>query len=144
MSRLLSVAILLLIVIYIVRAVKKLAPELPEEEEDEIDLHQRALQLLLDDGYQIVSMREEISCGIQVDEETLKADLVADFTVRRDGKTYVVKLREDGEEEQENAAELRRELLPYYLLYRPSGVLYLDPEDETIQVIQFDIEQRRT
>ena len=137
------VSILLLIVIFIVRAVKKLAPELPEEEEDEIDVHQRALQLLLDDGYQIVSMREEIFCGIQVDEEALKADLVADFTVRRDGKTYVVKMREDGEEEPENAAELRRELLPYYLLYQPSGVLYLDPEDETIQVIQFDIQQRR-
>ena len=147
MSRLLSVAILLLIVFFIVRLVKKIAPELPDEEEedeDEIDVHQRALQILLEDGYQIVSMREEISCGIQVDDQTWKADLVADFTVRRDGQTYVVKMREDDEEAPEHVEALRRELLPYYLLYRPAGVLYLDLEDETIQVIHFDIQERRT
>ncbi|MGB8954398.1 MAG: hypothetical protein WCC10_03435 [Tumebacillaceae bacterium] len=146
MSRLLSVAILLFIVFFIVRLVKKIAPELPDEEddEDEIDVHQRALHLLLDDGYQIVSMREEIPCGMQVDDESWKADLVADFTVRRDGQTYVVKMREDGAEAPEDAAELRRELLPYFLLYRPAAVLYMDLEDETIQVIHFDIQERRT
>ena len=144
MGRLLSVAILLLIVFLIVRAVTRIAPDPPVEEEDEVDVRQRALQMLLDDGYQIVSMREEISCGMQVDEEQWEAELVADFTVRRDGQTYVVKMREDGEEAPEHPAALRRELLPYYLLYRPSGVLYVDPEEETMQMISFDIQERRT
>ena len=148
MDRFISIVILLAIVLVIASLIKKY--DRPDDEEDDggeegletdAGTRHRALEILLEHGYEILSMKEQIACGVQRDEdESLDTVLVADFTVRSEGKTYVVKVHPE-DSAKPNLQVLRRELLPYYLLYRPHAVLYVDAEDETIQVIHFDIQK---
>lgn len=95
-----------------------------------------AVNYLRTRGYKIIAsqLREEVS--IYIDGEEEKSIVRADYLVRRGWKYYVVEVK-SGRQGNAKLPAIRRQLLEYYLVYQPDGVLLLDMEHKNLQEIRF-------
>ncbi|WP_031514845.1 hypothetical protein [Desulfofalx alkaliphila] len=101
---------------------------------------ERAAQNYLEDqGYTIVSAQQRVPILTKVDNRDYKNHVKADFIVKKGGYTYVVEVKTGKQVERPTSAEIRRQLLEYYLIYRTNGVLLLDMENKKIHTVQFQI-----
>ena len=95
-----------------------------------------AVKFLRSHGYKILAsqLREEVI--IYVDGETEKSIVRADYLVRRGWKLYVVEVK-SGQQGNAKLPAIRRQLLEYYMVYQPDGILLLDMEHKNLQEIRF-------
>jgi hypothetical protein len=142
MVRIGDVLLFLLIVAVIVFFVKrktKAVPVLPEPVDEEVR-RQRALELLREEGYSILTKGAPLACALLLDDERVALEIVPDFTVRKDGEEFVVKVAPYERSGLLPEPEyVRRELLPFLAVYPHHRLLYLDVEEEWIDVVEWDI-----
>jgi Holliday junction resolvase-like predicted endonuclease len=100
-----------------------------------------AQHLLEQQGYKIISVQQRIPVITKVDEREYQNHVKADFIVQRDGLKYVVDVKTGAQVKKPTNADIRRQLLEYYLIYRTDGVLLVDMENKKIHTIEFDIKQ---
>jgi len=95
-----------------------------------------AVKYLRSHGYKILAsqLREEVL--IYVDGEAEKSVVRADYLVRRGWKLYVVEVK-SGQQGNARLPAIRRQLLEYYMVYQPDGILLLDMEHKNLQEIRF-------
>ena len=95
-----------------------------------------AVKFLRSHGYKILAsqLREEVI--IYVDGEAEKSIVRADYLVRRGWKLYVVEVK-SGQQGNAKLPAIRRQLLEYYMVYQPDGILLLDMEHKNLQEIRF-------
>ena len=95
-----------------------------------------AVKFLRSHGYKILAsqLREEVI--IYVDGEAEKSIVRADYLVRRGWKLYVVEVK-SGQQGNAKLPSIRRQLLEYYMVYQPDGILLLDMEHKNLQEIRF-------
>lgn len=95
-----------------------------------------AVKFLRSHGYKILTSQLREDVIIYVDGEAEKSVVRADYLVRRGWKLYVVEVK-SGQQGNAKLPAIRRQLLEYYMVYQPDGILLLDMEHKNLQEIRF-------
>lgn len=95
--------------------------------------------ILEKNGYELVEEKTKIPMTIQLDDEDYESRLYVDYIAKKEDDQYLVFVEKARKPFKKYGPGLRDTFLPYYLLYRPDGILYVK-KDHTIHVIEFEIE----
>ncbi|GAB6156909.1 hypothetical protein JCM39194_01090 [Desulfotomaculum varum] len=96
-------------------------------------------RLLESEGYRILAVQERVPIVTKINGKPQKSHIQADFIVQKGKRIFVVDVK-TGEVAQKPAApENRRQLLEYFLVYRPHGVLVLDMDKRKLYHLEFEI-----
>ena len=95
-----------------------------------------AVKFLRSHGYTILAsqLREDVT--IYVDDDAETSIVRADYLVRCGWKLYVVEVK-SGQQGNAKLPAIRRQLLEYYMVYQPDGILLLDMQNKNLQKIRF-------
>ncbi len=100
-------------------------------------------ELLRQRGYQILGINQRESIIVRIDGKDHLGELVADFTVSKNGKRYVVwGMGGDGISDPTDP-RLRRQLIEYDRAFGLDGVLLVDPAEGTINQVNFKYPRER-
>lgn len=94
--------------------------------------------LLEKNGYQLVDGKIKVSMTIDFDEKNYESRLYVDYIVKKEREWYLVFVERMRKPLKQYGPGLRDMFLSYYLLYKPTGILYVT-KDQRIHVIEFDI-----
>lgn len=95
-----------------------------------------AISFLNKAGYDIIGIQEKQPIVIYIDGKGYSSYVRADYIVKKTGKKYVVEVK-TGKKTRATTALVRRQLLEYYLVFNPHGILLLDMENGTLKKIEF-------
>lgn len=95
--------------------------------------------LLRRHGFEVVQSKVRVPLTFDVEEKTFESRLIVDYIARADDEIYLVIVARERKPLRITGPGLRDLLLPYFLLYRPEGILYVDPEKNSIKCIQMDV-----
>src|SRR5690554_4510347 len=95
-----------------------------------------AISFLNKAGYDIVDIQKKQPITIYIDDKPYSSYVQADFLVSKAGKKYVCEVK-TGKKTRATNALVRRQLLEYYLVFNPHGILLLDMENGTLKKIEF-------
>ncbi|MGI9951551.1 hypothetical protein V3F56_04235 [Moorellaceae bacterium AZ2] len=96
-----------------------------------------AIRFLTEKGYQVIDVQRQIPVVMVVDGREYKGSVRADIVARKGGKTYVVEVKSGRQGEEPGKAATRRQLLEYFLVYRPHELLLLDMQGRKMHRISF-------
>lgn len=97
-----------------------------------------AISFLNKAGYDILEIQKKQPISIYIDGKPHSSYVQADYLVKKAGRKYVVEVK-TGIKTRATNAIVRRQLLEYYLVFNPHGILLLDMENETLKKIEFKI-----
>jgi hypothetical protein len=94
---------------------------------------------LLDElGFHVVERQAHRTWTIWVDEEPRDASVRADLLVERDGALFVAEVKTGQRALDPRHPSTRRQLLEYWLVFQPDGLLVVDMESRRVREITFD------
>lgn len=96
-----------------------------------------AIAFLNEKGYEIIEVQKQETFLIYIDDKPFKTHVQADFIAKKRGKKYVIEVK-TGQKTRATTAVVRRQLLEYFLVFNPAGVLLLDMDRRTLKKIEFD------
>lgn len=99
----------------------------------------KAIDLLKKHGFDILDVQKSASYFIYVNGKPREIKVRADVIVKKGKKIYVAEVKSGKTSPSMNLPATRRQLLEYYLVYRPSGLLLVDMEQEKIKTIEYSI-----
>lgn len=99
----------------------------------------KAMELLKKNGFEIVDIQKESYYTILIDDKPYKAAVKADMIVKKGNKTFVAEVKSGEFSPSPRFIDTRRQLLEYYLVYRPGGLLLVDMEREKIRKVEYSI-----
>lgn len=97
----------------------------------------KAVVLLQKWGYTILDVQLREKVVITIDGRPHESTIRADVLVRKGFKRFIVEVK-TGQQTSPTLPNVRRQLLEYYLVYQPDGMLLLDMEKEVLKEICFD------
>ncbi|MDK2823242.1 MAG: hypothetical protein PWQ67_1520 [Clostridia bacterium] len=95
-----------------------------------------AISFLNKEGYDIIDIQQKEPIVVYIDEKPYPSYVQADFIVKKGNKKYVVEVK-TGKKARATTALVRRQLLEYYLVFNPHGILLLDMDKRTLKRIEF-------
>jgi len=95
-----------------------------------------AVSFLNKEGYDIVDIQKKQSMTTFIDGKPYSGYVQADYIVKKAGKKFVVEVK-TGKKTRATTALIRRQLLEYFLVFNPHGILLLDMENGTLKKIEF-------
>ncbi|GAW92311.1 hypothetical protein [Calderihabitans maritimus] len=98
-----------------------------------------AVKFLEANGYHIIDVQKRVPVRTYVDGKAHLNSVVADLVVRKNGRTYVVEVKSGKQARRVTSARTRRQLLEYFLIYRPDGILLLDMENRQLREVAFQV-----
>lgn len=105
-------------------------------------LEHPAVDMLEQAGYEVVSDKLKVPLTFRVDGELLHSRLFIDYIAVKNGEFYLVRTARERLPIEWTGSGLRRELLPFLLLYPEcAGVLYVDPEQGELKEISLTTEE---
>ncbi|MFC5467874.1 hypothetical protein ACFPPD_04025 [Cohnella suwonensis] len=101
-----------------------------------------AVELLEDQGFEVLSGKHRIPLGVVVgDEPSMPTRLYFDYLVSRDDKYYLVKLDRPRQPILWTASGLREKLLPYALLFPDcEGIVVASAQERQVKIVRFKVE----
>lgn len=102
------------------------------------DIRGKVPKLLEESGYELVSGKTKVPMSIEMDDQTYESRLYVDYIVKRENDWYLVFTERTRKPLKRYGPGLRDQFLSYFLLYQPTGILYVTM-DQQIHVINFDI-----
>ena len=118
---------------------KKLYSFYPKEQDPGEEIEGEVPDLLRQHGYEVIGEKERIPFDIDFNGREFTSRLFIDYIARRDDAWYIVIVARSRKPVRESGAGLRDFFLPYYLLYHPDAILYVDRDQGSIKIIEFDI-----
>lgn len=103
----------------------------------------RAINLLEKHGFEIVDVQKTEDYKLIVDNKTYNVTVKADMIARKNNKIYVVEVKSGKKAPSFKNIATRRQLLEYYLVYNPDGLILVDMEKRKIQNIDFSIVKKK-
>ncbi|GIO83645.1 hypothetical protein J25TS5_05770 [Paenibacillus faecis] len=95
-----------------------------------------AVDLLEAAGYEVVSDKLKVPLAFKVDGSILHSRLFIDYIATKGGEFYLVRTARERMPLEWTGSGLRKELLPYLLLYPDcAGVIYLDADQGMLKEI---------
>lgn len=99
----------------------------------------QALDLLESEGYEIVEVQKRAPICAKVDGIACKTYIAADVLVRKDGHVYVAEIKTGSEATKVSHAPTRRQLLEYFFIFKPYGILLVNMEQKKICKVEFSL-----
>lgn len=99
----------------------------------------KAIDLLKKYGFDILDVQKSASYFIFINGKPKEIKVRADVIVKKGGKVYVAEVKSGKNSPLLNVPATRRQLLEYYLVYKPAGLLLVDMEQEKIKTIEYSI-----
>lgn len=96
-----------------------------------------AIRVLAERGYKVIDVQRRVPVIMRVDGREYKGSVQADLVARKGGKIYIVEVKSGRQGQEPGKATTRRQLLEYFLVYRPDEVLLLDMESRKIHRVSF-------
>lgn len=96
-----------------------------------------ALDLLEAEGYKIVELQKKAPVCATVDGKECKTYIAADVLVCKNGRMFVAEIKTGGEAPRVTHAPTRRQLLEYFFIFKPHGILLVDMEQKKICKVVF-------
>jgi len=104
----------------------------------------QAVILLERHGFRITDIQKTKTYTLFVDNKPHEAMVRADMIAKKNNKTYVVEVKSGKKAPSPRSIATRRQLLEYYLAYRPDGLLLVDMEKEKIRQIRYSFIDKST
>lgn len=99
-------------------------------------LEHPVVDLLKEAGYEVVSDKLKVPLAFQVDGSILHSRLFIDYIATKEGEFYLVRTARERLPIEWTGSGIRKELLPYLLLYPAcAGVLYADADQGILKRI---------
>ncbi len=98
-----------------------------------------AERLLLHQGYTIVDRQVSRSWTVEVDGESWEASVRADLLVEKNGRTFVAEVKTGELAPDPLYPPTRRQLLEYFFVFDPDGLLLVDVEADAILEVAFPV-----
>ena len=98
-----------------------------------------AVKVLQQQGYQIIDIQKRVPIVTLMDGSPYNNWVQADFIVEKRGRRYVVDVKTGEQATKVTNSATRRQLLEYYLIYRPDGILLLDMEYGKLREVNFQV-----
>lgn len=98
-----------------------------------------ARKFLESQGYIIMAVQERVPILTKINGKPHKSHIQADLIVKKNKKVYVVDVKTGEVAQRPASPDNRRQLLEYFLVYRPDGVLVLDMDSQKIYQMEFEI-----
>ena len=100
------------------------------------------VDLLEQNGYEVVSGKHRIPLGVRIDDGSLQATrLYFDYIAVKDNQYYLVKMEKARMPTEWTASGLRDRLLVYALLFPEcEGIVIADPREQWIRIVRFKVE----
>lgn len=98
-----------------------------------------AARFLKSKGYRVVDYQKRVPVTTYVNGNPYKNSAQADYIVKKNGKVYVVEVKTGKMAHRVTSARIRRQLLEYFLIYKPHGVLLLDMENNKLSELRFEL-----
>lgn len=102
----------------------------------------KAVKFLEQRGYHILDVQLSTAVTIYLNDKPHTSQVRADLLVRKGRKKYIVEVK-TGKQGSGTLPHVRRQLLEYYLVYQPDGVLLLDMEKEKLREVKFTYDGMR-
>lgn len=100
------------------------------------------VELLAQQGYEVVSGKHRIPLGVSVDDGSMQASrLYFDYIAVKEDRYYLVKAEKPRMPTEWTASGLRDRLLVYALLFPEcEGILIADPREQWVRTVRFKVE----
>ena len=98
-----------------------------------------ARKFLESEGYTILAVQERVPIVTKVNGKPHKSHIQADLIVQKGKEIFVVDVKTGEVAKKPASPDNRRQLLEYFLVYRPDGVLVLDMDQQKLYRLEFDI-----
>jgi hypothetical protein len=96
-----------------------------------------AEKFLIDLGYKVIETQARMPLTLLLDDEPWETDIIADLVVRRNGKTYIAEVKTGVNAPSIKTAATRRQLLEYYVTYKPDSILLVDMTAKELHTVDF-------
>ena len=100
---------------------------------------QAAEELLESLGYEVLERKISGEWEVEVDGIPLRAGVRADLLVQRGGLVFVAEVKTGTLAPQLSYAPTRRQLLEYWFVFGPDGLLLVDMESMVVREVRFDL-----
>ncbi len=101
-----------------------------------------AEDLLMDAGYTVIERQARTLLQILFDGTPWGTDIIADLIVEKDGLMYIAEVKTGAHAPDIRSAPTRRQLLEYYVTYRPDGILLVDMTAHKIHTVEFLLHEK--
>lgn len=98
---------------------------------------EKARSLFKKHGYRIEEVKPEADMEFMVDGKKESARVQADFLVSKGGSIYVAEVKSGNEARIPFLPHVRRQLLEYFVAFRPDGMIFVDMEEGRIHKVDF-------
>ncbi len=102
------------------------------------------IKYLENKGYSASIYKMSSDVKMKVNGRESAFSLTYDFAVKKDGRDYIVIIRTSEDAERLNNPVLRNKLLLLYSVFKPHGLLLVNPETEKMQKIEFRFQKSRS
>ncbi len=96
-----------------------------------------AEKLLIENGYTIVARQARTPLQLLLDGLLWETDIIADIIAEKEDKTFIAEVKTGSRAPDIRSAPTRRQLLEYYVTYKPDGILLLDMTSGVIHTVEF-------
>lgn len=103
----------------------------------------KAVKLLKKYGFEIIDLQKTKNYNLIIDGKFINATVRADMIAKRGNKIYVVEVKSGKKAPSLKNIATRRQLLEYYLVYKPDGLILVDMEREKIHSVDYSIFNKR-
>ncbi|MGQ9474151.1 MAG: hypothetical protein ACUVRN_08920 [Candidatus Caldatribacteriaceae bacterium] len=105
-------------------------------------VEKRSARFLERRGFEIVGEQVEKYAVMEIDGQKIPYTVRADYLLKKRGKTYIAEVKTGSQVANCLQPHTRRQLLEYYLVYRPQAVLFVDGEEEKIEKVVFPYQNK--
>lgn len=99
-----------------------------------------ARKVLESEGYTILAVQERVPVVTKINGKPHKSHIQADLIVQKGKATYVVDVKTGEVAKKPASPDNRRQLLEYFLVYQPDGVIVLDMNEQKLYHLEFEID----
>lgn len=99
----------------------------------------QAIKFLEDRGYTITGIQERKTIITWINGSPRRNQLTADLIAKKRGRTYLAEVKTGKKASRPLLASTRRQLLEYFLAFRPYGILLVDMEKKALHEIAFEV-----
>ncbi|HHX77077.1 MAG TPA: hypothetical protein GX697_01820 [Firmicutes bacterium] len=96
-----------------------------------------AIKYLEEKGYSLCKEANRREIVMKNDGKTSSFQVNCDFSVKKGGKRYLVFVKSTDDPERVNTPALRNHLLLLHGVFKPRGILIVNPEADKVQKIEF-------
>lgn len=101
----------------------------------------KAIKFLEKNGYEVLDTQKQSQYIITVNDKSHRVTVKADAIVKKGNKIYIAEVKTGEKAPSPQLTATRRQLLEYYMVYKPDGILLVDMEKQIIKRVGYSFLQ---